>query len=298
MNFVFLILHYCVPEMTIECIETIRKRILGKTYQIVVVDNASPDGSGQTLRKKYSGCSDIHVLLNQENLGFARGNNVGYRYAMQNLHPDFLIIMNNDVLMIQPDFLQRTESLYQRKKFHVLGPDILTPGGERRNPHREKNLTLKDLRRIIRNRTIILMYLRFKRLFHLDGRLHFIEDWDKRRGNAERSRVSRDIPQENIVLQGSCLIFSPDFLRKERIAFCPDTFLWLEEEILSFQCSQKGYRLVYDPAIRVLHKEEVSTKKTQGDADRYLFFSRQLRHSALVMLRLMRKRPVSGRKVQ
>ena len=104
MNFVFLILHYCVPDMTIECIETIRERIAYKSYQIVVVDNASPDGSGRTLREKYADDSDIHILLNQENEGFARGNNTGYRYAVQNLHPDFLVVMNNDVLMIQPDF--------------------------------------------------------------------------------------------------------------------------------------------------------------------------------------------------
>lgn len=289
MNFVFLILHYCVPDMTIECIETIRERIAYKSYQIVVVDNASPDGSGRTLREKYADDSDIHILLNQENEGFARGNNTGYRYAVQNLHPDFLVVMNNDVLMIQPDFLSRIEAIYRQEKFHVLGPDILTPKGEHRNPHRTVNLARSDLRRIIRNRTIILLYLRIKRLFHLEDRMHFIEDWDKRRGESERSGVSRDILQENVVLQGSCMIFSPDFLREEAEAFCPDTFLWLEEEILSFQCRQKGYRVLYHPSIRVVHEEEVSTKQTRDEFDRYLFFSLQLRHSASVMLELMKK---------
>lgn len=288
MNFVFVVLHYCAPEMTAECIDSIRKRIIYGSYRIVIVDNASPDGSGIALQERYSGCADVHVLLNKTNEGFARGNNAGYRYAVENLHPDFLIAINNDVLMLQADFLQRIESIYYERNFHVLGPDILNPDGERRNPHRIRNFSKKDLHRIVRNRTMILLYLRMKRLLHLENRIRFVEDWDSRRGENERSGIERDRPQEGVVLQGSCLIFSSDFLKKEKEAFCPDTFLWLEEEILSYQCRQKGYRVLYHPSIRVLHQEEVSTKSSSDSAfKKYEFFSVQLRHSAKVMLRVM-----------
>ena len=176
MNFVFVVLHYCAPEMTAECIDSIRKRIIYGSYRIVIVDNASPDDSGIALQERYSGCADVHVLLNETNEGFARGNNAGYRYAVENLHPDFLIAINNDVLMLQPDFLARIESIYYERNFHVLGPDILNPDGERRNPHRIRNFTKKDLHRIVRNRTMILLYLRMKRLLHLENRIHFVED--------------------------------------------------------------------------------------------------------------------------
>ncbi len=148
MNFVFVVLHYCAPEMTAECIDSIRKRIIYGSYRIVIVDNASPDDSGIALQERYSGCADVHVLLNETNEGFARGNNAGYRYAVENLHPDFLIAINNDVLMLQPDFLARIESIYYERNFHVLGPDILNPDGERRNPHRIRNFTKKDLHRM------------------------------------------------------------------------------------------------------------------------------------------------------
>ena len=64
--------------------------------------------------------------------------------------------------------------------------------------------------------------------------------------------------------------------------------MWLEEEILSYQCRQKGYRVLYHPSIRVLHQEEVSTKSSSDSAlKKYEFFSVQLRHSAKVMLRVM-----------
>ncbi len=54
-------------------------------YKIVIVDNASPDKSGALLKEHYKNDDHVEVLLNQENLGFARGNNVGFRYAEKNM---------------------------------------------------------------------------------------------------------------------------------------------------------------------------------------------------------------------
>lgn len=286
-EFVFVILHYCVPEITVKCIESIRSLLSYRNYKIVIVDNASPDASGPMLQKKYSKYENIHFILNRQNVGFARGNNIGYRYAKETLNSDFIVVLNNDCQIIQPDFADTILEIYHHTPFHILGPDILTPSGAHRNPHRMKTFGSKEIERIIRNRTIILYYLKVKRLFHIEKRITFIENWDRKRAVSERARVIRDCPQKDVVLQGSCLIFSGDYLQKEEEAFCPETFMYLEEEILSYMCIRKGYSVWYNPQIKILHLEEASTKSNRDSYGKYLFFTEQLRRSAIVFRRIM-----------
>ena len=78
----FVILHYRAAEMTRTCVERIRA-LNGSNY-IVIVDNASPNGTGELLAEEYAGEDNITVLLNQENAGFARGNNLGIRWVCEN----------------------------------------------------------------------------------------------------------------------------------------------------------------------------------------------------------------------
>lgn len=287
MKFVFVILHYCAVETTIQAVDTLLKCIQFDDYEIIIVDNASPDKSGDLLEERYRDVASVHILLNSLNEGFARGNNVGYRFARENLKADFIICMNNDVMILQEDFLQRISEMYERERFHVLGPDIVTPEGEHQNPHRQRPFELKEVTRIIRNRTVILWYLSIKRILHLQDKVRLIECWDERRGKAEKKGMRSDSPLENVVLHGSCMIFSPIYLEWEEEAFYPESFMWMEEEILTYLCQKKKYRILYSPQIWVRHLEGVSTKSLKKRSEKYEFYSRQLKNSAKVLKNLM-----------
>ncbi|HEM5053539.1 TPA: glycosyltransferase, partial [Streptococcus suis] len=78
----FIILHYMVKEETIKCVESILEREMDN-IQIIIVDNLSPNNSGQELFEYYKGNDIVDVLLNDENAGFASGNNVGYSYTKE-----------------------------------------------------------------------------------------------------------------------------------------------------------------------------------------------------------------------
>ena len=84
-------------------------------------------------------------------------------------------------------------------------------------------------------------------------------------------------------------MFSPDYLENESRAFCPETFLYMEEEILAYQSKQKGYILIYEPGIKVLHKEEAATTQMaeQKQFDKYMFYTYHLRNSAKVMKKII-----------
>ena len=73
------ILHYNNAEDTVKYIENLRQlNWEGLEHHFIIVDNASPDGSGEQLQRKYGADSDVIVLQSQDNLGFAKGNNLAF----------------------------------------------------------------------------------------------------------------------------------------------------------------------------------------------------------------------------
>ncbi len=146
----FVILHYIVIDDTIECIESIFNNIKYENYNIVVVDNKSPNSSGKTLKDKYEKNDRVTVILNNENSGFARGNNVGYRYAKAILKAYFIILINNDTIIKQNDFIDKIINTYKETKYYVLGPNIIsTKNNLQQNPQRSYGFDKNEIKRLI-----------------------------------------------------------------------------------------------------------------------------------------------------
>ena len=142
----FVILHYRAIEMTRTCVERI-KALEGKSH-IVIVDNASPNGTGRILQKEYEKEKMITVLLNQENGGFARGNNLGICWVCSHLKADFVVVLNNDVEILQKDFAVQIGEIFKEHPFDVLGPDILSVfSGIHQSPKSLHGCTLESVRR-------------------------------------------------------------------------------------------------------------------------------------------------------
>ena len=76
-------------DYTIKCIESIRKYTSLGSYEIIVVDNASTDGTKEWLKAQ----GDIIKIFNKENLGFPKGCNQGIEIATGNE----ILLLNNDV---------------------------------------------------------------------------------------------------------------------------------------------------------------------------------------------------------
>ena len=165
MRFSFVILHYLTYQDTDECIESIMQNVDYEDYNIVVVDNGSPNNSMELLQKKYGQHNKVFLIKNNENLGFAKGNNLGFKYAKEELHADFIILINNDTLIEQSDFISLIINKYSNVKFHILGPDILsTQDGLHQNPQRKRGFDESEIRReVLKLRVkIILNYSELK----------------------------------------------------------------------------------------------------------------------------------------
>ncbi len=90
------ILNYRSPDLTISA----AKHLLdfGTGLRIILVDNCSGDESKERFEKEFSGCAAVHLIYNEDNRGYAHGNNVGIEYAQSLGGIDFIGIMNPDVV--------------------------------------------------------------------------------------------------------------------------------------------------------------------------------------------------------
>lgn len=108
------ILTYNKLNYTIECIESIRRYTSDGMYEIIVVDNASTDGTQSWLKKQ----SDLKLILNKENNGFPKGCNQGIEVS----NGDYVMLLNNDVVVTHNWLENLLLCLNSDKKIGVVGP--------------------------------------------------------------------------------------------------------------------------------------------------------------------------------
>jgi hypothetical protein len=112
-----IILNWNAAEDTVRCV---RRVASWETVQptIIVVDNASTDGSPQIIARE---CPDVCLLGNPVNLGFAGGNNRGIEEALRRGDAPILLL-NNDAQIEQQDIIMLLESLLTHQRIGLIGP--------------------------------------------------------------------------------------------------------------------------------------------------------------------------------
>lgn len=280
-RFAFVILHYNIIEITEQCIESILNGIDWKDYKIIVVDNASPDGSGRELLEKYQNTDRVAILLNQTNLGFARGNNVGIQYAKEVLKADFVCCINNDTIMTDRGFVSKTVSEFLYSSAAVIGPQIICSNGMVQKVER-------DLKSAEQYEEFILMIegkrqphqSRFKNFMEQSKFLMFLHEkiycmiYEKR--------------MQNIILHGCCLTFTPKFFEKLN-GFNEKTFLFAEEELLFLALKRNQLISVYNPKIKIKHLEDQATDSIcDTEEEKRAFINNHRIHSLKILIQEIR----------
>ncbi|QEN06994.1 glycosyltransferase family 2 protein [Oceanispirochaeta crateris] len=273
MKFAFVILHYNerTLEDTQECVDSIRSVSVNQNYHITIVENGSKDRSLSVLKTLYDESSDISLVHSKENLGFANGNNLGCRQAIEEINPDFLIVINNDTVITQEDFVTKIQEIYNTYHFHILGPNIRDRNNHPQNPILEFPISIEQLDKGIRdltlklevlNKSCFLYWLKYKRkkaMKRLVKNILLASPLNHLIGHASlRDKMSRDI-QEGIGLHGAALIFSKEYYEMYKDVFYSGTFMYKEEDILYYRVKKHGLRSIYHPGIVIYHKEDRST---------------------------------------
>lgn len=279
----FVILHYQALDETIDCVNTIFEKVKSDC-KVVIVDNCSPNGSGTELEKKYANDPNVKVICTDSNLGFAKGNNIGYKAAKED-NPDFIVVMNNDVFIQQDDFAQRLEAAYNKFAFDVLGPDIFsTRDQNHQNPQRMKNYTLDELKKYQRKMIV-------KNKFKFAVRLKYVLLKQEKKTKKEKKFIEE--PLKNVVLHGACYVFSKKYADKHENCFYDKTFMYFESYLLHFLAGREHLKLIYEPSIKVIHHEDVATNQTyKGKYQKSIFVNKCLMDSCGVFINAMKDESV------
>jgi GT2 family glycosyltransferase len=81
----------------LKCLESVYEHLHETAFEIIVVDNASPDGDIGIVKEQYP---DVAVIESSVNLGFAGANNLGFRASKG----EYVVFLNPDTLLINPAF--------------------------------------------------------------------------------------------------------------------------------------------------------------------------------------------------
>jgi GT2 family glycosyltransferase len=103
MELSIIIVNWNSADFLRECIASIRANTRDTSFEIIVVDNASPQGDLRSLNDDYPG---ITIIRSEKNLGFAGANNLGFRHATG----EYVLLLNPDTVLVGPtiDVLVRT----------------------------------------------------------------------------------------------------------------------------------------------------------------------------------------------
>lgn len=252
----FVVLHYNALKSTIMTVNSIKNSV--KNGYIVIVDNNSPNKTGKDLIDLYKNDIQVKVLLLDQNLGFSKGNNEGYKWIKSHKECKYICIVNNDVIFLDSDLEARLDNAYNKFGFGVLGPNIVLADGSANifNPKiRSKEKIEYDINQFE------------KELARLDKRSYLgqiIRDMlypiRKRAGIIKNENAGKEYKEiTNVLLHGCCLFLSPLYIEKFANAFFEATFMYCEEELLYLRCMRNNIKTLYFDDIHVKHLEKVST---------------------------------------
>lgn len=288
MKLVFVILHYQNIDVTEKCIQLLMKLNDIENSNIVIVDNASSNGSGEYLKDKYKLKHNVDVLINSENSGFANGNNIGYSFAKNNLHADIIVVMNSDIFIEDKDFISKVKREFEKENVDIVAPDIYALKGYYQNPLAQRALTLQEVKKWYAKVCILNAGVNIP----LVGQ-YIAEALQKKHDKNDQVKAKKnyvDRPKQyDIVAHGACVIFGKRWIDNEVVAFMPYTFMYCEEYLLAYYISKKKYKTMFSPEIQVVHEAGASRKADDSKVlGQMKFFYKNEKKSISELLKLMK----------
>ncbi len=119
MKLSIIILNYNTKNLLIQTLKSISPKL---THEIIVVDNASTDGSTQAVINQFP---DVKLIQSTKNLGFAAGNNLGLKKAKG----QYLLLLNSDTQVVGDALEKAVTYLETHPQVGLLTPKLLLPDG-------------------------------------------------------------------------------------------------------------------------------------------------------------------------
>ena len=217
-----IVLNWNGEEDTAACLDSLLAQ-RGVAVDLLLIDNASPDGSGARLHARYP---DVPYIRTTENLGYAGGNNRGLEWAMAR-GCEWLLVVNNDTVA-DPDCIRRLlDAAQSDPRIGALAPMIVRHDDPAR---------------------VWFAGGRHDRVRAIGVHTHWLAP-------AQRIASERDglAWSSCSFLTGCCLLLRTDAIREVGL-FRADFFAYVEDLELSMRLRAGGWRLGWVPSARLAHR--------------------------------------------
>ncbi len=239
-----IIVSWNVKNLLKHCLESIYKNQGNVKLEVIVIDNASKDGSAEMVKENFP---EINLIANQENSGFGRANNQGLDKAKGR----YILLLNPDTIILPGNFELALKRMEENLKIGILGAQTLNP-----------DMSLQpSIRRFPKFLPIFLIFIKIAKFFPNLKSLknYFAVDFDYQK------------PQPVQQVAGSYML-----VRKELIdeigLFDENFFIWFEEVDLCRRTSLAGWEVYYDPEPKLIHYGGQSFKQEMTIRKQKLFF--------------------------
>ncbi|MEE4359571.1 MAG: glycosyltransferase family 2 protein [Desulfococcaceae bacterium] len=247
-NLSIIIVNYNTKNLLQKCLRSVLENTTGISFEIIVVDNNSSDGSPDMVRRDFP-----HTLLicNNKNVGFSKANNMAFRQAAG----EYLLFLNSDTLIGKSAVQKMLDYMKIHNKTGIIGPKILDPQ--------------------YRPTPSYMRFLDVSKLF-LGSKLlkNFID--------IEKNRIHYPVYDFNSTqsvewISGACMLVRRNIFEKAGL-FDENYFLYFEDMDLCLQIKKLGYEIVYLPSAEIIHffgasssKKKNSIKKIFHHSQRHYF---------------------------
>lgn len=238
MDFSIIIVNWNTRDLLKACLQSITENCSETSYEVVVVDNASSDGSNDLVKAQFSWVKLIH---NQQNVGFSRANNQGILQSSGR----YILLLNPDTVFLN-DVLQEIRCIYDtHQDIGIIGGRLITPDNRPQRWSKGRMLSI---------RTAFNHYLFLSDLF---------PNLESCGGVADNSDYQH--PADVDWVSGACLAVKRQVL--DDVGLLDETiFMYSEDMDLCYRTKQAGYRVIYAPSAHIKHIMGQSLKQQTNRA--------------------------------
>lgn len=243
-----IILSYNTNEITKNCLDSLSKnlkRYPSVNWEIIVVDNASVDGSVAMFQKN----KDILLILNKKNVGYPKGNNQAINIA----EGKYILLLNSDTLVENIDFEELLGYLEKDPAIGVLTVKVVLPSG-RIDPASHRGFP-----------TVWNSFCYFSGLEKLFGKIPVI---GKYFGGYHLTNMNLDKVHEIDSPTGAFYLVRKDVLNKVGGFDDKNFFMYGEDLDLSYRIKKNGYKILYYPDSTIIHLKHTSGLKKADEETR------------------------------
>ncbi|MDF5735649.1 MULTISPECIES: glycosyltransferase family 2 protein [unclassified Nostoc] len=224
-----ILVNYNGLEVLPDCLNSIKKFIDIPAYEIIVVDNASSDGSFELIVEKFP---EVSLIRQATNRGFGAGNNAGAKVA----NGEFLFLLNTDTIVISNILPHLIELIQSDPQVGIIGPKLLNHDG-----------TLQ---------------------ISVSPALGIKGEYQARRLHRDYQNISQqnlieqkfqEIQEVDIVVGAACFMRSSLFHKLG--GFDENFFMYFEESDLCQRAQYQGYKIIYTPDVSLIHLKGYSIQK-------------------------------------